>query len=75
MASKLPLAPWPHLQPGDRVAVERGPLRGVEGVLLREKNSLCLIVGVEILQRSIAVELDPDMIVPLRVFAPLRAAI
>jgi transcription termination/antitermination protein NusG len=75
MASKLLLRPWPHLQPGDRVAVERGPLRGVEGVLLREKSILCLIVGVELLQRSIAVELEPDMIVPLRAVVPQRAAI
>ena len=29
MASKLPLRPWPYLKPGDRVRVERGPLRGV----------------------------------------------
>ena len=70
MASKLPVRPWPRLQPGDRVCVQRGPLRGVEGVLLRERSgangSLHLVIGVEMLQRSMAVELEPEMIVPVR---------
>jgi transcriptional antiterminator RfaH len=65
IAAKLPLRPWPHLKPGDRVRIERGPLRGVEGTLLREKDSLHLVVGVEMLQRSIAVELAPEMVEPV----------
>ena len=65
-ASRLPVRPWPHLKPGDRVRIESGPLRGVEGVLLKEKESLRLVLGVELLQRSIAVELEPESVVPLR---------
>ena len=73
MASKLPVRPWPYLKPGDRVRVERGPLRGVEGILLREavrercgeRDSLQLVIGVEMLQRSLAVELEPDMVAPV----------
>lgn len=66
VASRLPVRPWPHLKPGDRVRIEDGPLRGVEGTLLREKDSLRLVLGVELLQRSIAVELEPESVVPLR---------
>jgi len=66
VASRLPVRPWPHLKPGDRVRIEDGPLRGVEGTLLKEKDSLRLVLGVELLQRSIAVELEPESIVPLR---------
>jgi transcription antitermination factor NusG len=79
MASKLPVRPWPHLKPGDRVCVQRGPLRGVEGTLLgersREKDRLQLVIGIELLQRSIAVELEPDMVVPVRPLQVLRAAV
>jgi transcription antitermination factor NusG len=64
VASRLPLSPWPRFKPGDRVRVERGPLRGVEGTLLREKGGLRLIVGVELLQRYLAVELEPEMLAP-----------
>lgn len=66
VASGLAVRPWPHLKPGDRVRIEHGPLRGVQGILLKEKDSLRLVVGVELLQRSIAVELEPESIVPLR---------
>jgi transcriptional antiterminator RfaH len=68
LQSKLPVRPWPFLKPGDRVRVERGPLRGIEGTLLREKDSLRLVVGIELLRRSLAAELEPDMIVPARMF-------
>ena len=66
--STLPMRPWPYLRPGDKVRVERGPLRGLEGTLLREKDSLRLIVGIEMLQRSIAAELEPEMVAPARMW-------
>jgi transcription antitermination factor NusG len=66
LESRLPLRPWPHLKAGDRVRVERGPLKGVEGLLLRERDHLRLVISVEILQRSVAVEISPELIVPLR---------
>jgi dTDP-4-amino-4,6-dideoxygalactose transaminase len=53
VASKAPLTPWPYLKTGDRVRVERGPMRGLEGTLLRTKDALCLVIGVELLQRSV----------------------
>jgi len=64
LALNLPLAPWPYLKAGDRVRVERGPLRGLEGTLLRTKDAMRLVIGVELLQRSIAVELDREAVVP-----------
>lgn len=64
VASKLPVRPWPHLKPGDRVRIERGPLRGIAGVLLKEKDELQLIVSVELLQRSVAVQIDAAAVLP-----------
>jgi transcription antitermination factor NusG len=62
------LSPWPYLRAGDRVRVERGPLRGLEGTLLRDGDEARLVVSVEMLQRSIAAEVDSGMVVPLRGF-------
>jgi transcription antitermination factor NusG len=64
LASRLPLSPWPYLKAGDRVRIERGPLRGVEGTLLQLKDGLRLILSVEMLQRSLAVEVESDMVGP-----------
>jgi transcription antitermination factor NusG len=73
--SNIPIRPWPHLKPGDRVRVERGPLRGLTGTLIREKDVYRLVIGVELLQRSIAAEVAPDMIVPMSMqAASMKAA-
>ena len=68
--SGVPLSPWPYLKPGDRVRVECGPLRGMTGTLIQERDAYRLVISVELLQRSIAAEVTPDAIVPLeRAFA------
>jgi transcription antitermination factor NusG len=73
VASQLRVQPWPYLKAGDRIRVERGPLRGVEGTLLRVNDALRLVIRVDMLQRSLAVELDPDMIVPMT--APMKGPV
>lgn len=56
--------PWRRLEVGRRVRIEQGALRGVEGVLLRIKGAQHLILGVQLLQRSIAVEVAENWVVP-----------
>jgi transcription antitermination factor NusG len=56
--------PWPYVLTGQRVVVERGPLRGIAGVVTSVKNVERLIVSLPLLQRSVAVELHPDWIRP-----------
>jgi len=50
--------PHPFLRCGDRVRVIAGPLQGLEGILLRKKNLCRLVLSVELLERSAAVEVD-----------------
>jgi transcriptional antiterminator NusG len=64
-ASGLQITPWPYLERGDLVRVECGPLQGVEGVFITEKNTCRLIVSVEILRRSVAVEVDRNWVRPV----------
>jgi transcriptional antiterminator NusG len=61
----LPCAPWPFLRAGQTVRIERGVLKGVEGVLMEVKNRFRLIVSVTLLQRSVAAELDRDSVAPI----------
>ena len=44
------------------MVVTAGPLRGLEGLLLRKKNWCKLLLSVEMLQRSVAVEVDAAMV-------------
>jgi transcription antitermination factor NusG len=64
VASGRPLAPWPFLRIGQSVAIESGPLAGLRGVVLREQDSWRVVVSVEALDRSIAVEVDREMVNP-----------
>lgn len=57
--------PWPFLREGQKVRIEAGPLSGTEGTLLRVKNQLRLVVSVTLLQRSVAVEVDQELVRPL----------
>lgn len=50
--------PHPFLRCGERVRVTRGSLEGVEGVLLRKKSLYRLILSVDMLAQSVAVEID-----------------
>jgi transcription antitermination factor NusG len=60
VGSGLPLHPCGFLQAGDKARVECGPLRGVEGIVVRVKNRDRMVVSVTLLQRSVSVELDRD---------------
>jgi transcription antitermination factor NusG len=65
LQSGLPVSPWPFLQSGDRVVVERGALAGVEGIVTQFKRGYRLIVSITLLQRSVAVEIARDWVRPL----------
>lgn len=58
LESRLLVEPYPFLSVGDWVRVKAGPLAGIEGMLVRKKNAERLILSVEMLQKSIAVELN-----------------
>ena len=54
--------PHPFLRIGQRIRITHGALRGVEGVLLRKKSEWRLVVSVNMLQRSVSVEIDPGCV-------------
>ena len=47
-----------------RVRVTRGPLEGVDGILIRKKNLFRLILSVDMLAQSVAVEVDSSDVEP-----------
>jgi transcription antitermination factor NusG len=56
--------PHPYLKEGRRVRITHGPLTGVEGILVQSKPGKGLLVlSVELLQRSVAVEVACSAVV------------
>jgi hypothetical protein len=57
--------PWPFLSVGSRVYIEGGPLAGLEGIITNTDKVYRLIVSVNLLQRSVAVEIDREWARPV----------
>jgi transcription antitermination factor NusG len=62
--SGVPAEKWPYLKTGNRVRIEYGALSGVEGILINVKKQHRLVIGVSLLQRSVAVEVEREWVVP-----------
>jgi transcriptional antiterminator RfaH len=61
MNSPLPVEPAEFAQPGTKVRICHGPLRGVEGYVDNIKTQNRLVVRVTLLQRAVSVEVEPWM--------------
>jgi transcription antitermination factor NusG len=63
--------PHPLLKAGDKVLIRNGPLQGMTGIMLRQKNSARVVLTVDLIMKSIAVDVDSqDLEVLGRVPAP-----
>lgn len=63
----VPAQPWPFVETGQVVYLDQGPLRGLTGIVLERKPESKLIISVQLLKRSIAVEIDRTWISTLPV--------
>jgi transcription antitermination factor NusG len=50
--------PHPYLAIGEKVRIKAGPLAGMEGVLVRKKNDLRIVLTVDLIMQSVAVEVE-----------------
>lgn len=57
--------PHPYLQRGRRVRVVRGPLAGTEGILVRRKERFRLVLSIDLIMRSVMVDVDEADVEPL----------
>jgi transcription antitermination factor NusG len=58
------IEPHPYLAVGERVRIKAGVMTGVEGILVRKKNDLRVVLSLDAIMRSVAVEVDADDIEP-----------
>jgi transcription antitermination factor NusG len=61
--SDMPRMPHPYLKVGQTVRIVSGPLANVEGVFVKEESKRGLLVlSIELLRRSLAVEVDCTLV-------------
>jgi len=64
LAAGLGTEDCPYLGVGRRARITTGRLKGLEGVVLRRSGRTKLVLSVDMLQRSVALEIEPDWLEP-----------
>lgn len=59
------VVPHPYLKVGRRVRVIAGPLEGLEGVLIRKKSELRFVISLDLIQRSVQLDIDALSVEPV----------
>ncbi len=57
-AAQLRVEPHRYLTIGRRVRIKSGPLEGLEGILIRKKNAVRVVLSIELIMHSASVEID-----------------
>jgi transcription antitermination factor NusG len=65
LGSGVRAEPHPYLKVGRRVRVRTGSLAGLEGVVLRKKNSTRFVISLDLIMRSVAVEIEGSEVEPV----------
>lgn len=64
---KLGAEPHPFLKTGNRVRVRSGPLSGLEGVLVRKKETWRFVLCMDLIVQAVSVELDCADLEPMAI--------
>lgn len=67
-ANEARVEPHPYLKIGRRVRINHGPFAGTEGILLRRKGRFRFVLSLDLIARSVAMEIDDCDVSP--VFEP-----
>jgi transcription antitermination factor NusG len=59
------ISPVSYLNVGQRVRVRNGALQGLEGVLMRVAREDCLVISVDLIQRSISIRIQGYEVEPV----------
>ena len=56
--------PHPFLRTGEKVLIRNGPLKGMTGVVVRQKNTVRVVLTLELIMKAISVEVDAKDLAP-----------
>jgi len=65
LESELALDPYPYMQVGRRVEVSAGPLKGIQGILIKKKGRFRFVIQVDLIRQAVSVEIDASDVRPL----------
>ena len=64
LSAGVKASPHPYLTVGRRARITAGPLAGREGILIRRKGTCRVVLSIEVIERSIQVDVAADSLEP-----------
>jgi transcription antitermination factor NusG len=65
LTGPLHAVPHPYLKAGRRVCIIRGPLEGCQGIFLRTKGNSRVVLSIDLIMRSVAVDINAEDAAPV----------
>jgi len=65
LESCLAVDPYPYIKIGQRVEVIAGPLKGIQGRLVKKKGRFRFVLQVDLIRQAVSVEIDASDVRPL----------
>jgi transcription antitermination factor NusG len=65
LSQALHAEPHPYLTVGRRVRITRGVLKGMEGILIRKKGRIRLVLSIALIHQSAMIEVDSEDVGPV----------
>jgi transcription antitermination factor NusG len=65
LESNLSVDPYPYIKVGRRVEVIAGPLKGIQGKLIKKKGRFRFVLQVDLIRQAVSVEIDASDVRPL----------
>jgi transcription antitermination factor NusG len=62
--------PFPAIAAGERVRIRGGALAGLEGIVSRQNNGFRVVITLDLIKQSIAVEVNAEDVEPVRAVPP-----
>jgi transcription antitermination factor NusG len=65
LESEIAMDPYPYLKKGSRVEIIAGPLKGIQGILVKKRGRFRFVLQVDLIRQAVSVEIDASDVRPL----------
>jgi transcription antitermination factor NusG len=65
LESSIAIDPYPYMRIGTRVEVIAGPLKGIQGILVKKRGRFRFVLQVDLIRQAVSVEIDASDVRPI----------
>ncbi len=65
LESNISIDPYPYMKVGSRVEIIAGPLKGIQGILVKKRGKFRFVLQVDLIRQAVSVEIDASDVRPI----------